>query len=212
MKVYQNLALHLDDISKEDMLAKIDSLLPAMWIRDRQREGELFAKCLDEEQYAYSTKDNKDLPYARLWLVENTKGQLCVSNIVPDAMGKLTLEEYNSILNAFVDILKKDSLIRYELTKGDVDLKDFLPTNVAAKLKRFSNAANRSTGYSHPCDFDRWLDFVTAFHMSKCERKIGWISRWLHEEEGWLIDAADDLVSQLDYAIDVLQFHDKVSQ
>ena len=213
MKVYQHLTLYLDDISKEVMITKIDSLLPLIWIRDKQRENELLIKFQDNKQYAYSTKENPDLPYARLWLAENEKGQLYVSNIVPDEMGKLTLEEYNSILNSFVDILKSDSSIRYELTKGDVDLEDFLPANVAKKLKTFSIAANHSTGYGHPLDFDRWLDFVTAFYINKCEcdRKIGWIRRWLHEEAGWLIGTADHLASQLDYAISVLQFHDKVS-
>lgn len=211
MKVYQHLTLYLDDISKEAMITKIDSLLTAIWIRDEQRENELLIKFQDNKQYAYSTKDNPDLPYARLWLAENKKGQLYVSNIVPDEMGKLTLEEYDSILNAFVDILKNDSSIRYELTKGDVDLEDFLPADVANKLKMFSDLANHSTGYGHPSDFDRWLDFVTAFYMSKCDRKIEWIRRWLHEEAGWHIDTAVHLASQLDYAIDVLQFYDKVS-
>lgn len=210
MKVYQDLKLFLKDIVKEQIIEKIDALLPGIWVRDIEQENVLTEKFHDEKQYAYSTVNNHNLPDARLWLASDDKGRLFVSNIVPIEVGQLTRDEYNAILNAFVDIIKKDDSIVYELTKSDIELEDFLPEEIALKLKRFSNLANKSTGYGHPCDFERWLDFVISFHVERCDRKYDLVERWLHEEAGWMWETASKLSSQLEYSLDVLSYYDRV--
>lgn len=210
MKVYQNLELSLENISIEQILSKIDAALPSSWIRDTEREGKLAENPHDIKQYAYSTASNPDLPNARLWLVNNDKGGLYVSNIVPCEVGKLTIEEYNSIMTSFVDVLKKDSSIIFQLSEADMSLEDFMPKDIAGKLRRFSSLANKSTGYSHPFDFDRWLDFVISYHQCTCERRLGLIERWLHEEEGWLWETASELHCQLEYSLNLLERYDEL--
>ena len=208
MKVYQDLELSLENISIEQILRKIDAVLPSSWVRDTEREDELTKKLHDVKQYAYSTVNNPDLPDARLWLANNDKGGLYVSNIVPCEVGELTMEEYNSIMMSFVGILKKDSKVIFQLTKADMSLEDFVPKDIAEKLRTFSNLANKSTGYGHPCDFGRWLDFVISFHQCKCERRLDLIERWLHEEAGWLWETASKLSCQLEYSLNILQRYD----
>jgi len=210
MKVYQDLELPLENISIEQILIKIDAALPFSWVRDTERENELAKKLHDVKQYAYSTVNNPDLPDARLWLTNNDKGGLYVSNILPCEIGTLTMEEYNSIMMSFVDVLKKESTIIFQLTKADMSLEDFVPKDIAEKLIKFSNNANKSTGYSHPCDFKRWLDFVISFHQCKCKRRLGLIERWLHEESGWLWETASKLSCQLEYSLDILQQYDEL--
>ncbi|MCK5565615.1 MAG: hypothetical protein KAJ07_10255 [Planctomycetes bacterium] len=209
MKVYQDLKLFLGDITKEQIIAKIDALLPSTWIRDTEREDQL-KLYHNEKQYIYSTVNNPDLPNARLWLASNNEGGLYVSNIVPCEVGELTMEEYNLILNSFVDVLKNDLSIKYELTKADKTLEDIMPPDVAQKLTVFSNNANKSTGYGHPCDFDRWLNFVIAFHQNKCERRTDLIERWLHEEAGWMWETASELACQIEYTVDLLERYDGI--
>ncbi len=209
MKVYQDLKLLLDGSTKEQIIKKIDALLSSTWSRDVEREDELTKVFHGEKQHAYSTVNNSNLPNARLWLASNNKGELYVSNIIP-CEGELTYEEYNLILKAFVEILRNDSSIRYELTEAERTLEDFVPQDVAQKLKSFSNNANKSTGYGHPCDFDRWLNFVISFHQHRCERRYDLIERWLHEEAGWSWEKASKLSSQLEYTLNLLKYYDEV--
>ena len=209
MKVYQDLELPLEGTSTKNIISKIEDILPDTWVRDTKREDELNIKSGDEKQYAYSTIKNPGLPNARLWLADIGRGKLYVSNIVPNEAGKLTMDEYNSILMSFVDILKKDFSIKYELSKSDKALEDIIPEHVVQKLKIFSNNANKSTSYSHPCDFERWLDFVVSFHQCRCEKRLGLIERWLHEEAGWSWETASELSSQLEYSLDILSYYDR---
>lgn len=212
MKVYQELELRLEDISIDNILNKIDTLLPSFWIRDSEREDELTEMNHDVKQYAYSIVNNPGFPDASLWLANNDKGGLYVSNIVPCKVGKLTIEEYNSIMISFVDVLKRDPTIHFQLTKADMSLEDFMPKDVSEKLIRFSNNANKSTGYSHPCDFDRWLDFVISLHQCKCKQRLDLVERWLHEEAGWLWETASELCSQLEYSLNILQRYDELKR
>jgi len=212
MKVYRDLKLSLEKFTKEKIIEKIDAQLPTTcWARDTCRENELTEKLDDVKQYAYSTVDNDDLPDARLWLADNDEDELYVSNIVPCKAGKLTMDEYNSILVSFVDVLKNDSTISHELTEADRSLEDIIPEDVAEKLKRFSKCANKSTGYSHPNDLGRWLDFVISLHQCKCEPKLDLIERWLHEEAGWLWETASELSGQLEYSLEVLKHYDEAN-
>ncbi len=210
MKVYQDLKIFLSGKTKEQIIEQIDSALSTIWIRDKERENYLDEKLQDEKQYAYSTINNPDLPYARLWLATNNRGELYVSNIVPNEVGRLSMEEYNSILMSFVNVLKKDSTIAFDLTSAEKSLEDFVPKNIAEKLRIFSNNANKSSGYNHPCDFDRWLDFVISYHKCTCEPMLSLIERWLHEEAGWTWETASELTCQLEYSLDLLKKYDRV--
>jgi hypothetical protein len=212
MIVFQDLTIFLGNLTADKMVEKIDVLLPTLWLRDKQRETELGEKSIDRKQYCYSTEKNPNLPCARLWLAKNKEGNLYVSNIVPYEVGELTYEQYNSILLSFVEVLRKDPSIKCDLTKANITLEDFMPQDVALKLRRFSGAANKSTGYGHPCDFERWLDFVVSFYRNKCERRLEWIRRWLNEEEKWTVEKSWELSCQLDYAIDVLDYYNKASR
>lgn len=212
MEVFQNLEILLGSITAEEMIKKIDALLPSTWSRDKKREDELMAKFGDNRQYSYSTLNNPDLPKARLWLAENEDGNLYVSNIVPHEFGQLTKKEYNNILLSFVAVLQNDLSIKYKLSKDNVTLEDLVPQQVAQKLQQFSHAANKSTGIGHPCDRERWMEFVVFFYNNRCEEeKIYLIERWLHEEAGWTIESASELAGQLEYGLDVLKHYNKVS-
>ena len=209
MKVYQNLSLPLADTTVEQVIKKIDAVLPSIWLRDTKQEDYLDEKLGDDKQYGYSTVNNPDLPDARLWLAKGYEFRLYVSNIVPCESGKLTMEEYNTILKSFVKVLKYDTSIQFELTKPDMALEDILPETVAQKLKLFSNCANKSSGYSHPSDFDRWLDFVVSLHESRHEGRLELIERWLHEDAGWLWETASELSCQVEYSLDLLKYYDR---
>jgi len=95
-----------------------------------------------------------------------SKGELCVGNIVPVEKNELSVDEYNAVLLKFYDdVIKpfKESGTELSVSQPSDDIFD--PTSVISetalkKLKLFCSAANKSTGSSHPCDQERWFDFI----------------------------------------------------
>lgn len=97
-----------------------------------------------------------------------TDDQINVGNIIPLEKNELTIDEYNAVLTKFYEDVVKP----YEKANANIGLEiiyqnndDFEATSVISeealkKLKLFCNAANKSTGSSHPCDRERWFDFI----------------------------------------------------
>lgn len=96
----------------------------------------------------------------------NKKLELKVGNIIPVEKNELSIDEYNAVLLKFYnDIIKpyKEGGTELSILQPSDDIFD--PTLVITekalnKLKLFCSAANKSTGSSHPCDKDRWFDFI----------------------------------------------------
>lgn len=97
---------------------------------------------------------------------EISKGELRVGNIVPLEKNELSVDEYNTVLLKFYDdVIKPYKEFGTELSILQPSDDIFDPTSVISetalkKLKSFCSAANKSTGASHPCDQERWFDFV----------------------------------------------------
>ncbi|MDU0323828.1 hypothetical protein RWZ02_14215 [Clostridium butyricum] len=97
---------------------------------------------------------------------QTSKEELRVGNIIPIEKNELTVDEYNAILLKFYnDVIKpyKESGTDLSISQPSDDVFD--PTSVISKealkkLEVFCSAANKSTGSSHPCDQERWFDFI----------------------------------------------------
>ncbi|MFR3569007.1 MAG: hypothetical protein ACLTUR_13470 [Paraclostridium sordellii] len=95
-----------------------------------------------------------------------SKGELYVGNIIPMEKSELSIDEYNAILLKFYnDVIKPYKERGTELSISQPTSDIFNPMSVISenalkKLKLFCNAANKSTGSSHPCDRERWFDFI----------------------------------------------------
>jgi hypothetical protein len=59
-------------------------------------------------------------------------------------------------------------------------------------LKSFSNAANKSTGGTHPSDERRFLDFIVKAHEENASLNESQLNEWF-VSEGWTEDHAFEL-------------------
>jgi hypothetical protein len=117
------------------------------------------------------------------------------------------------VLENFVNLVAKPTVDEGQadatLTPGEVHLDDLVSPEVADKLRRFSRAANKSTGSVHTGDFDRWLDFLTEAHRRDCTLPPDLLGRWLREEEGWPEDTVAQLVTQYEFGEGLLHSYDR---
>jgi hypothetical protein len=94
------------------------------------------------------------------------EGELKVGNIIPAEKNELSVDEYNTVLLRFYnDVINpyKESGTELSILPPSNDIFD--PTSVISKaalkkLEVFCSSANKSTGSSHPCDQERWFDFI----------------------------------------------------
>ncbi|WP_315764268.1 hypothetical protein [Bradyrhizobium sp. SZCCHNR2009] len=80
-----------------------------------------------------------------------------------------------------------------EVTSSSQSLHDMSSPEIAAALSRFSSAANKSTGSTHPADRKRWMHFLVLAHQSGRDLDAEFLARWLSEIEGWDEESAHDL-------------------
>lgn len=146
-----------------------------------------------------------------LYIKDFDKLKFEVTNIVPMEKNSLNYDEYNEVLDKCVEDCiipcAKNCGLRYKITSENVDLENYMSNESARKLKNFSSLANKSTGSSHPCDQERWHDFICQTVKDEDKNVISILGRWLVEEEGWDDEHASELVIEYEQGIALIEYY-----
>ena len=130
-------------------------------------------------------------------------------NIIPTNTNRLSKEEYNFILNVFVDTFIRRTAADYHsevvLSNPLLDLNDYVDKEVVHTLKLFSEMANKSTGRTHPLDEKRWFDFLIISSSRKCRLSVDYLEGWL-VDNGWSPDMASSLGLDYEYGLSLLDY------
>lgn len=214
IEMFRNMCLKVSaDLIAELRIALIESAA-APWRFDPERSEEIKRSTVGSEDVLLFRHDATDqLPAAALTLWGRNDGYY-VPNIVPLETRSLSYTEYNSVLIDFVDHIAGPVCNRLgaeiELSSGSQSLEDWTTEDVAARLKRFSAGANKSTGASHPMDQKRWFDFLVASHRSGTELDGETLARWLREVDGWDEESAYELAVDYENALALLTYYDEL--
>ncbi len=215
MKVHQELRIGpLTGDQEARFISWVQEHLTTGWSRDLGREEELSRES-GRKFYCFACQQSPDRPAAKLFLTHADRratSWLYVSNIVPQEVRQLTIDQYNHILNEFNIRFARpatDSIgVRVELSSPEQSIDDWLSPQSAKLLTAFSLLANKSTGSSHPADRERWHDFLITLHRSGENPNVGLLERWLIEEEHWPSDIALDLLCEYEFARGLLSRFD----
>ncbi|MDO6814007.1 hypothetical protein [Tenacibaculum soleae] len=148
---------------------------------------------------------------AYVWLVAD-ENELKITNITPNKSGQLSIEQYNSILDEFNDIIIKqniDNQYQVIISSDSKTIIDYAGLKVSEKLQVWINSANKSTLNTHPLDFQRWASFLISAHKNQSELTSVQLEKYLIEEIG-IPD--DELVNKIaidyEYGRDLLKEYD----
>lgn len=185
----------------------------APWRVDLQRSAEVACNAVtNEDVLLFRYEPGDGYPAAGLTLWGADEGYY-VSNIVPLETGSLTVAQYNAVLADFIARVAEPVAYKcdfaIETTQPNQVLEDWVSPDAAVKLRRFSAAANKSTGASHPLDEERWFDFLIAIHRAGDKLGPDRLVRWLHEAEGWDDDTAHKLAVDFENGLALLAHYDK---
>lgn len=181
------------------------------WVHDVQTEEKLLRHSLQSDDVIQFSYKGLDKPQATLTLWQQGNGY-AVTNIVPLEKSQLNVEEYNLLLQDFVDSLVKpaQAQIKIEITEPVRQLDSWISKNAADALRRFSTAANKSTTNSHPSDAKRWETFVVAVYLGKARLSTDTLTQWLVEIDGWDEQSAQDLAIDYEKGLSLLETYDRL--
>jgi hypothetical protein len=211
--VFQDLAIRGPIVEQRRQLR--DALISAAikpWQVDIEESNQIARQTVPPRDVILFRREASDgYPAARLTLWETVDGYY-VPNVTPLATGQLTYAQYNAILADFVERVAAPVTNQFGFTitetKPRESVDDWFSPDAALKLKHFSDAANKSTGSSHPMDERRWFEFLVAAHRDKAELSTSKLARWLHEVERWDEDSAHRLAGDFENSLSLLAFYD----
>lgn len=208
INVFQDLVLSGPDASRDALAAALQQEATSPWRYDAEGSAKAERNALGDKGiliFERSVADN--LPAARLVLWPQDGGYY-VPNVTPVQIGELTISEYNAVLADFAEAVAKPIARRFgftvSMTSANQNLEDWLTPEAAIALRRFSGAANKSTGASHPMDERRWFDFIIAVHRTGKRIGSDYLARWLREVEGWDERSAHNLAAEFERGIALL--------
>jgi len=207
MKVFRDLYIKLNGVKVEDLIEQFTARCGDDWRRALDREQH--AGSMGEKAFSFEHTAGDGLERAGLSLFQKEGDTWYVPNIIPLDSSQLSRDHYNKILENFLDIIVRPSIaglsVTAELSGDVVFLKDVVGEDVAVLLHNFSVLANKSTGSSHPCDRNRWFDFLIAVQRKRISLDTDLLINSLMED-GWSEDRAHDLAIEYEFAIDLLDY------
>lgn len=213
LEVFQDMAIHGPIAKRPELREALIAAAIAPWRVDLERSAEVVRNAVTSEDVILFRRDaGQNHPAVGLTLWGNGDGYY-VPNIVPLEMSSLTFAQYNAVLADFIARIAAPVTAKFGFTISTTEprqtLDDWLSPDAALKLKRFSGAANKSTGASHPSDQRRWFDFLVAVHRSGGKPGADRLARWLHEVDGWDEDSAHKLAGDFETAMALLAYSEE---
>jgi hypothetical protein len=195
-------------------VAEIEKSLNDGWERNRQTEEKSRPQAglsSDALCFCFTCAPNACRRGALLVLMSNRDGNLWLSNIVPNEMGRLTYDEFNYIFEEFLQKFAKSAAaktgVAIRASSGVVTLEDWFSPATANKLRRFLTLSHGSTIRTD--DRERWMEFLIAAHREGAEVHGDVLRRWLEEDARCDEDDADDLARDYQRSQEILNFEEQ---
>jgi hypothetical protein len=211
MKVYRDLTISGARESLIGTIAEIETTLNDGWKRNKQIEEENRARAgLTPEQlrFCFTCTPTTSRKGALLVLMSDPEDNLRLTNIVPEELGRLTHDEFNYILEEFLQKFAGPAAsktgVKIETSSGVVSIADWFSAETAEKLRHFLKRTHGST--SLPEDYELWKAFLVSAHCDGAKVHGDLLRRWLTEDGGCDEYCADRLASEYQFSQEILEY------
>jgi len=211
MKCIQELIIEIPSNSYEAFFNRVEKGLNSKWRRDNDNEREINKNAFGQ-YYVFYSPETVNNHKVRLFFICSSAG-VKVANIVPKDVSELTIEEYNAILNefnnSFIKPVAKHLGYNIIISSDKKTLNDILKTKKAREaLISFSDYSNKTTGTAHPCDRERWYNFVTIAFRANDKPDSHYLKGWFIEN-GWEPEKASDIIIEFEQEWGILEYYQK---
>jgi hypothetical protein len=213
LPVFQDLSIKGPEGELASLRRDLLRHVAAPWSHAQKHEAELARHAGEGNVIVFERCGDAQIAAASLVLWSRADGYE-ITNIVPIERDELSPGDYNLVLNDFAARIATPAAaaagFRVQMTGPDQSLEDWLSSAAAAAaLRRFSAAANKSTGSSHPMDRSRWFAFLILAHSAERKPDTDQLARWLTEVERWPEERAHTLVIEYEFSLALLLEYDR---
>lgn len=214
MKAYRNLTI---SGSRDQLLAaaaEIEAMLIDGWARNKVYEENMSQSALLSAElcFCFSCSPTTARRGAFLALMSNRAGNLSLANIVPNERERLSCDEFNYIVEEFLEKFAKPAAARagatINVSSGVVSIDDWFSKDTGAKLRRFLQRPGRGAT-SHPEDDKLWKSFLVSAHREHATVHADLLRRWLEEDAGCDQYRALELASDYERSREILSFEEQ---
>ncbi len=183
------------------------------WKRNLEKERKYALKNPDRgDCFIFTCSKTESRPAVELSFHRDENGYLYVSNIVPENIGHISVDTYNSILEEFLTEFLKPATqslnIETILIPSERNIDNSMSPEMAQLLKKFLGMANIVDGGTHPCDEERLFDFIIQAHNEKSLLKER-VLNGLLADNNWPEMQAQEIVSKYLFGKDLLNRYSK---
>ncbi len=165
-----------------------------------------------EEDAFYFHRDSVDQdPPCTLCIYRKDEGHLVVHGIIPDAnttASPIAIDQYVRILREFDERIAEPAANDLGgMTTIDTAMRtldDYFSPEAVQLLERFCAACTPAS--SHPSDQKKWMAFLLCVHHDSTDVHCDTFGACLKAKEWWPEDGVDDLVSEYDFAMQLLRY------
>lgn len=206
MKDYQDLELILRD-SSVNLPLLLAEACSEPWSFEKDAQN---ISLPNIPSYRFTSSGDEESSAAWLVVVRKSKDVYYVPNLGPEKPGFFTRDEYNAVLNSFVEnVVEKiptSAGILSVRTSGTIDFSVILGENGMRLLSSFSESANRNS--LHPNDRDRLYEFISFVHREQIDLDESTFKRWLIEVGRWADIQASPIQSDYTVGRELLRIYD----
>lgn len=135
-----------------------------------------------------------------------------VGNVIPHkkSVFRIDKNEFNTIVAAFKEqvIDKIVSEDKVDFPPGDYTMESLIPKSFQQIDRWVKTSGAPNDPFSHPCDLNRWFDFVIALVLND-ERKYlssGDLGQWL-EEQRWEEEIIEEAILHYEHDTELLDYY-----
>lgn len=180
------------------------------WQLDSDWESEVKSRSDSEaEIIAFSREPIDEIAASYLCLWNDSSVEWRIPNVVPRDFGKrLTICQYNDIINDFVDLVLTPTLnslkTEISLSPRRLKLRDMMSAESLNALRAFLSEGFVCARVLHPNDVQRLCRFIWSLHEHDARFDVDLFRRWLEEADSWPEDYASSLATRVDQGLTLL--------
>ncbi|MCT7975238.1 hypothetical protein [Laspinema olomoucense] len=212
MKDFRELKLIGSMEQQEKLLEAVEQQLKDGWTRDRDKEATEKSR-VDITYKIFVCSQRGSRPAAALFFVADENNYFYITNIVSPEIRNGEVDKYNQVweefYSKFIEPIASNFDVDVITTPAERTIENSMSPEVAECLLRFSNAANKSSGGSHPYDEERFLDFIIQAHQEGSLLDESQLRKLLMIDKGWSEENASKLSCEYRFGMDLLKRYDK---
>lgn len=207
MQVYPDMNIRFPAGKEKELVAAMRALCGALW---QWQDKDTHGKPVESGSLYFHRDATTGHVPCTLCICRRDANLFVVVNIVPDKMGDhISKSQYVELLREF------DERIACPATEGvggmtSIDaetetLADHFSSEELRLLKLFCSSSNASDLGSHPSDQEKWMAFLIAVHRNGKNVHCDTFRACLRSERCWPEHGIDRLVSEYDFAMQLLR-------